>query len=246
MRPTSTVSPHRPTPGVRPVSTSTETGGAGARAMPMDTGCSPAMAGWRSCLGFRSVRSATSRAPLGGPARERGGAVTPPEALEALRLHSVAAWDVELLTPAGAIHILASHATPCLRRAGGPQRAAQQRRAAVLVALPGWLVPGGPALCRRPFRGDGNLQHRPGAGRGAARGAARCSTTPPARSRTGARDGRDRHGGLGRGRSGPLAGRLHPAVADPFRHRPRASSGPGRHPFSASLAKRSRRPPTTG
>jgi hypothetical protein len=28
-------------------------------------------------------------------------------------------------------------------------------------------------------------------------------------------DGRDRHGGLGRGRSGPLAGRLHPAVADP-------------------------------
>jgi hypothetical protein len=40
------------------------------------------------------------------------GAVTPPEALEALRLHSVAAWDVELLTPAGAIHILASHASP--------------------------------------------------------------------------------------------------------------------------------------
>lgn len=37
--------------------------------------------------------------------------VTPPEALDVLRLHSVAAWDVEVLTPAGPFHVLMSHAS---------------------------------------------------------------------------------------------------------------------------------------
>lgn len=38
--------------------------------------------------------------------------VTPEAARETLRLHSVAAWDVELLTPDGPLHLLASHASP--------------------------------------------------------------------------------------------------------------------------------------
>ncbi len=37
--------------------------------------------------------------------------VTPPEALDILRLHSVGAWDVEILTPGGPFHLLASHAS---------------------------------------------------------------------------------------------------------------------------------------
>ncbi|WP_247716885.1 endonuclease/exonuclease/phosphatase family protein [Gymnodinialimonas ceratoperidinii] len=37
--------------------------------------------------------------------------VTPPEALPILRLHTVGAWTVEVLTPDGPIHILTSHAT---------------------------------------------------------------------------------------------------------------------------------------
>ncbi len=38
--------------------------------------------------------------------------VTPEAALDTLRLHTVAAWDVEVLTTYGPVHILASHATP--------------------------------------------------------------------------------------------------------------------------------------
>lgn len=37
--------------------------------------------------------------------------VTPPDALPILRLHTVGAWDVEVLTPGGPFHILMSHAT---------------------------------------------------------------------------------------------------------------------------------------
>jgi hypothetical protein len=37
--------------------------------------------------------------------------VTPPEALDVLALHSVGAWDVEILTPSGPFHVLASHAS---------------------------------------------------------------------------------------------------------------------------------------
>ena len=37
--------------------------------------------------------------------------VTPADALPVLRLHSVAAWDVEVLTPSGPLHLLASHAS---------------------------------------------------------------------------------------------------------------------------------------
>jgi hypothetical protein len=39
-------------------------------------------------------------------------AVTPAAALDTLRLHSVAAWDVEVLIPSGPFHVLASHASP--------------------------------------------------------------------------------------------------------------------------------------
>jgi hypothetical protein len=49
---------------------------------------------------------------LDGPARERGGAVTPAEALETLRLHSGRRLGRGGSDPAGPIHILASHATP--------------------------------------------------------------------------------------------------------------------------------------
>lgn len=38
--------------------------------------------------------------------------VTPEAALPILRLHTVGAWDVEVLTPNGPLHILMSHATP--------------------------------------------------------------------------------------------------------------------------------------
>lgn len=38
--------------------------------------------------------------------------VTPEAALPILRLHTVGAWDVEILTPNGPLHILMSHATP--------------------------------------------------------------------------------------------------------------------------------------
>jgi hypothetical protein len=38
--------------------------------------------------------------------------VTPAAALGMLRLHTVAAWDVEILAPSGSLHVLASHATP--------------------------------------------------------------------------------------------------------------------------------------
>ena len=37
--------------------------------------------------------------------------VTPPGALDVLALHSVGAWDVEILTPSGPFHVLASHAS---------------------------------------------------------------------------------------------------------------------------------------
>lgn len=37
--------------------------------------------------------------------------VTPPDALPVLRLHTVGAWDVEVTTPNGPLHILTSHAT---------------------------------------------------------------------------------------------------------------------------------------
>ncbi|MEQ8366138.1 endonuclease/exonuclease/phosphatase family protein [Marivita sp.] len=38
--------------------------------------------------------------------------VVPAPALDLLRLHSVAAWDVQILTPYGALHLLTSHASP--------------------------------------------------------------------------------------------------------------------------------------
>lgn len=41
----------------------------------------------------------------------RSPGVTPEAALPVLRLHSVGAWDVEVLTPAGPFHILTSHAS---------------------------------------------------------------------------------------------------------------------------------------
>lgn len=41
----------------------------------------------------------------------RAPGVTPEAALPVLRLHSVGAWDVEVLTPSGPLHILTSHAS---------------------------------------------------------------------------------------------------------------------------------------
>jgi hypothetical protein len=64
-----------------------------------------------SRLPIGSVRdfSAMPWVTLPGNAAE---AVTPAAALDGLRLHTVAAWDVELIAPSGTLHILASHATP--------------------------------------------------------------------------------------------------------------------------------------
>jgi hypothetical protein len=145
------------------------------------------------------------------------GAVTPPEALEALRLHSVAAWDVELLTPAGAIHILASHASPPVF--DGPEDRNGLRNRDELrfwsLYLGGWS-PDGPALRRRPVRGDGDVQRRSRNGeRGGARGCGRCSTTPSCKTpnrcagrarpprRTGPRTGRAACGSTTSCRRGP-------------------------------------------
>lgn len=45
-------------------------------------------------------------------ADNNASAVTPADALPVLRLHTVGAWDVEVITPSGPLHILMSHATP--------------------------------------------------------------------------------------------------------------------------------------
>ena len=97
--------------------------------------------------------------------------VTPAAALPILRLHSVGAWDVEVLTPAGTLNLLASHASAPVF--DGPEDRNGLRNADELLFwvqyLGGW-TPGGFVLVRRALRGDGNLQHRPGARRGQARG----------------------------------------------------------------------------
>jgi hypothetical protein len=76
--------------------------------------------------------------------------VTPPEALELLALHSVGAWDVEVLTPSGSFHVLASHASPPVF--DGPEDRNGLRNADELrfwnLYLGGWAPEGA------PFRGE--------------------------------------------------------------------------------------------
>jgi len=56
------------------------------------------------------VRDFTALPWVGLPGNAAQG-VTPASALPTLRLHSVGAWDVEILTPAGTLNLLTSHAS---------------------------------------------------------------------------------------------------------------------------------------
>jgi hypothetical protein len=102
---------------------------------------------------FRSVRCATSLAlPWVDLPEQRGQAVTPARgARGAPPAHSVAAWDVELLTPAGAFHILASHASPPVFDGPEDRNGLRNATSCGSGALSRRLVARGAALRRRPL-----------------------------------------------------------------------------------------------
>lgn len=93
--------------------------------------------------------------------------VTPPEALAELPLHTVGAWDVEILTPAGPLHVLASDATPPVF--DGPEDRNGKRNADELRFwvdyLDGW-TPGGTAFAATHFAIMANLEIDPARGEG--------------------------------------------------------------------------------
>jgi hypothetical protein len=94
--------------------------------------------------------------------------VTPAAALPILRLHSVGAWDVEILTPAGTLNLLASHASPPVF--DGPEDRNGLRNADELLFwaqyLNGW-VPDGPPFAATRFvvMGTFNIDPERGEGR---------------------------------------------------------------------------------
>lgn len=93
--------------------------------------------------------------------------VTPPEALAALPLHTVGAWDVEILTPAGPFHVLASDATPPVF--DGPEDRNGKRNADEMRFwadyLDGWTPEGAPFAAPR-FAIVANLEIDPERGEG--------------------------------------------------------------------------------
>ncbi len=97
--------------------------------------------------------------------------VTPPEALDLIALHSVAAWDVEILTRNGPLHVLASHASAPVF--DGPEdrnglRNADELRFWVRY-LDGWTPDGMPFAARRfAIMGTLNVDPERGEGRRAA------------------------------------------------------------------------------
>ncbi|AHM03621.1 3-phytase precursor [Roseibacterium elongatum DSM 19469] len=94
--------------------------------------------------------------------------VTPAAALPDLRLHSVAAWDVELILPDGPFHLLASHASAPVF--DGPEDRNGLRNAAELrfwrMYLDGWSPDGQPfAASRFALAGTFNVDPDRGEGR---------------------------------------------------------------------------------
>jgi hypothetical protein len=93
--------------------------------------------------------------------------VTPADALETLRLHSVAAWDVEVLGPSGPFHILAFHAVPPVF--DGPEDRNGLRNADEIrfwaLYLDGW-TPEGPSFAADRFAVMGTLNVDPERGEG--------------------------------------------------------------------------------
>lgn len=93
--------------------------------------------------------------------------VTPPEALGVLRLHSVAAWDVEVLTPDGPFHVLMSHASAPVF--DGPEDRNGLRNEDELrfwqLYLDGWSPDDAP-MAQAPFALVATLNVDPGGGEG--------------------------------------------------------------------------------
>jgi hypothetical protein len=97
--------------------------------------------------------------------------VTPPGALPALRLHSVGAWDVEILAPDGPLHLLVSHASPPVF--DGPEDRNGLRNRDELrfwqLYLDGWSPEGAPfSAARFVLAGTFNVDPDRGEGRRAA------------------------------------------------------------------------------
>jgi hypothetical protein len=103
--------------------------------------------------------------------------VTPATALPTLRLHSVGAWDVEVLTPAGTLNILASHASAPVF--DGPEDRNGLRNADELLFwaqyLDGWS-PEGPPLAAGRFVVMGTFNIDPERGEGRREGLAALRT----------------------------------------------------------------------
>ncbi|MEJ6393218.1 endonuclease/exonuclease/phosphatase family protein [Gymnodinialimonas sp. 2305UL16-5] len=101
----------------------------------------------------------------------RAAEVTAPDALEVLRLHTVGAWDVEVMAPAGPIHILMSHATPPVF--DGPEDRNGLRNADELrfwsLYLDGW-TPEGTSFVAAHFAVLGTFNVDPDRGEGLRRG----------------------------------------------------------------------------
>jgi endonuclease/exonuclease/phosphatase family metal-dependent hydrolase len=93
--------------------------------------------------------------------------VTPAEALPDLPLHTVGAWDVEILTPSGTLHVLVSDATPPVF--DGPEDRNGLRNADELRFwadyLDGWSPQGAPFAATR-FAIMANLEIDPARGEG--------------------------------------------------------------------------------
>jgi hypothetical protein len=93
--------------------------------------------------------------------------VTPEAALGLLRLHSVGAWDVEILTPSGPFHVLASHASAPVF--DGPEDRNGLRNADEIgfwrLYLDGW-TPEGPPFVAEAFAVAGTLNVDPDRGEG--------------------------------------------------------------------------------
>ncbi|MDG4649427.1 endonuclease/exonuclease/phosphatase family protein [Roseibacterium sp. SDUM158017] len=93
--------------------------------------------------------------------------VTPPEALDVLALHSVGAWDVEILAPGGPVHLLGSHASPPVF--DGPEDRNGRRNADELrfwtLYLDGW-TPGGAPFTAARFAVAGTFNVDPSRGEG--------------------------------------------------------------------------------
>ena len=100
--------------------------------------------------------------------QSHGPSVTPVDALGVLRLHSVAAWEVEIETPRGVITLLASHASAPVF--DGPEDRNGLRNWDELrywqLYLDGWVPPGGTAFAAEHFAVLGTFNVDPDRGEG--------------------------------------------------------------------------------